>query len=257
MDERLMNLLAEIDDPATCPVNRRDGVTLWRQIAGRLQADIAAGAHKPGGRLPTEAELSAQFGVNRHTVRRALEELSRSGLVRVEQGRGTFVAEDVLDYAVEPRTRFAEWIRKHNKEPSGIVRQLREVPADRRVADALGVRAGSRIVLLERLGLADDRPVSLTRHYFPATRLKGLLPALQATPRITEALHAVGVADYLRQQTRVIARMPTPTEAELLRMARSRPVLVAENINVDLRGTVVEFAVGCYPTPRVQIVFEP
>src|SRR4051794_24143657 len=80
-DETLMNLPAEIDDLATCPVNRRDGVTLWRQIAGRLHGDIASGAHKPGERLPTEAELSAQFGVNRHTVRRALEELSRNGLV--------------------------------------------------------------------------------------------------------------------------------------------------------------------------------
>ncbi|HEX3575223.1 MAG TPA: phosphonate metabolism transcriptional regulator PhnF [Rhodopila sp.] len=252
-----MNVTADMDDPVTHPVDRQDGVALWRQIVGQIQADIASGASKPGTRLPTEAELSTRFGVNRHTVRRALEELSRDGLVRVEQGRGSFVAEDVLDYNVEARTRFSEWIRKHNKEPSGIVRQLREIPADRRVADGLGIRSGSRVVLLERLGFADDRPVSLARHYFPAMRLKGLLQALQATPRITEALRAVGVEDYLRQQTRVTARLPTATEADLLRMARNRPVLVTENINVDRSGTIVEFASGCYPTPRVQIVFEP
>ena len=98
---------------------RQDGVALWRQIATRLQHDIGAGIYPPGGRLPTEAELSQQFRVNRHTVRRALEELSRGGLVRVEQGRGSFVAEDVLEYAVEARTRFSEWIRRHNMEPSG------------------------------------------------------------------------------------------------------------------------------------------
>jgi len=252
-----MNPTAETDDLATYPVDRQDGVALWRQIAGRLQGDIASGAHKPGARLPTEAELSARFGVNRHTVRRALEELSRDGLVRVEQGRGSFVAEDVLDYNVEPRTRFSEWIRKHNKEPSGVVRQLREIPADQRVAAGLGLRGGSRVVLLERLGLADDRPVSLTRHYFPAARLGGMLQALQATPRITEALRAVGVEDYLRQQTRVTARLPTQTEADLLRMARNRPVMIAENINVDRAGAIIEFAIGCYPTPRVQMVFEP
>src|SRR5271166_5444008 len=144
-----MNPTAEMDDLTTHPVDRQDGVALWRQIAGRLQGDIASGVHKPGTRLPTEAELSTRFGVNRHTVRRALEELSRDGLVRVEQGRGSFVAEDVLHYNVEARTRFSEWIRKHNKEPSGLVRQLREVSAERRVADGLGVRAGSKIVLLE------------------------------------------------------------------------------------------------------------
>jgi GntR family phosphonate transport system transcriptional regulator len=243
------------NDAATYPVDRQDGVTLWRQIVSSLRAAIASGAYKPGTRLPTEADLSSLFGVNRHTVRRALEELSRDGLVRVEQGRGSFVAEDVLDYTVEARTRFSEWIRKHNKEPSGVVRQLREITADRRIAAGLGVRGGSRVVLLERLGFADDRPVSLTRHYFPVTRLKGILPALQATPSITDALRDVGVGDYVRQQTRVTARLPTPSEADLLRMGRSRPVLIAENVNVDSAGTIV--ATGCYPTPRVQIVFEP
>jgi len=245
-------------DPAPRePVTRQDGVALWRQIAGRLQQDIADGTYPPGGRLPTEADLSAQFSVNRHTVRRALEELSRNGLVRVEQGRGSFVAEDVLDYAVASRTRFSEWIRKHNKEPSGKVLQLREIAAESPVAVALGVRPGSRVILLERLGLADDRPVSLTRHYFPASRLRGLMEALRASPRITEALQAVGITDYLRQMTRVTARLPTPTESDLLRTPRNRPVLVTENLNVDRAGTVVEFGVGCYPTPRVQIVFEP
>jgi GntR family phosphonate transport system transcriptional regulator len=245
------------DDGLIHPVLRQEGIALWRQIANRMQQDIASGARKPGEQLPTEADLSARFGVNRHTVRRALEELSRDGLVRVEQGRGSFVAEDVLDYAVEARTRFSEWIRKHNKEPSGQVLQLREIAADSRVAAGLGLRANSRVVLLERVGFADDRPVGLTRHYFPPTRLKGILDALQTCPRITDALRAVGVDDYLRLQTRVTARLPTQTEADLLRMARNRPVLVTENVNVDRDNTIVEFAIGCYPTPRVQIVFEP
>ena len=239
------------------PVLRQEGVALWRQIASRLQHDIGAGIYQPGGRLPTEAELSQQFRVNRHTVRRALEELSRGGMVRVEQGRGSFVAEDVLEYAVEARTRFSEWVRRHNMEPSGRVLQLKETAADSHAAASLGIRAGGRIVLLERLGFADDRPVSLSQHHFPAAKLRGILDALRATPTITEALKAVGVSDYLRQATRVTARLPNAEEAELLRMPRNRPLLVTENINVDRAGMVVEFGVSRYPTPRVQIVFEP
>ena len=239
------------------PVSRQDGVALWRQIANRLQHDIGAGIYPPGGRLPTEAELSQHFRVNRHTVRRALEELSRGGMVRVEQGRGSFVTEDVLEYAVEARTRFSEWIRRHNKEPSGRVLQLKETAADQHVAAALGIRPGSKVVLLERLGFADERPVSLAQHYFPVVRMRGVLDALRGSTSITEALKAVGVSDYLRQLTRVTARLPNPDEAELLRMPRNRPLLVTENINVDRTGVVVEFGVSRYPTPRVQIVFEP
>jgi GntR family phosphonate transport system transcriptional regulator len=84
-----------------------------------------------------------------------------------------------------------------------------------------------------------------------------LLDALRETPTITEALARVGVYDYRRQVTRVTARLPTPQEAELLRMPRKRPILVTENINIDQTGAVVEYGVACYPTPRVQIIFEP
>jgi GntR family phosphonate transport system transcriptional regulator len=238
-------------------MQRQEGVALWRQIAQALQQDIGSGVLPPGGRLPTESELSQQFGVNRHTVRRALEELSRGGLVRIKQGRGSFVAEDVIDYTIGPRTRFSEWIRRHNKEPSGQALRLVELAADATVAAGLNIRLGARVVLLERLGLADERPVSIASHYFPATRLRGILEALRETSSITEALTRVGVSDYLRQVTRVSARLPSAEEAELLRMPRNRPLLITENVNVDHAGTVVEFGVGRYPTPRVQIVFEP
>jgi GntR family transcriptional regulator, phosphonate transport system regulatory protein len=235
----------------------RDGISLWRRITGALEAEIASGALGPGAKLPTEAALSTRFGVNRHTVRRALEELSRNGLIRIEQGRGSFVAEDVLDYTVEPRTRFNEWIRKQNKEPSGRVLQLRETVADATVAAGLGLKPGARIVLLERLGMADGRPVSAAMHHFPAARLPGLLAALRESDSITAALRQVGIADYLRQVTRVTARLPSAEEAAMLRMPRNRPLLICENVDVDRAGEVVQFGITRYPTPRVQIVFEP
>jgi len=218
------------------PVRRHAGVALWRQIATTLQERIGAGTYQPGKQLPTEGELARSFAVNRHTVRRALEELSRDGLVRVEQGRGSFVTEDVIEYAVEARTRFSEWIRKQNKEPSGRVLQLKETSATTHVAAGLGIRTGATVVVLERLGLADDRPVCVGTHYFPAARFRGLLDALRTSPTITEALRRVGVSDYMRQLTRVSARLPTPEEAALLRTARTRPLLVTENVNVDRDG---------------------
>src|SRR3954462_1711093 len=91
---------------AGAPLARGQGVALWRQIAGSLETEIAGGGLSPGARLPTEAGLTAPYGVNSHTVRRAMQELENRGLVRIEQGRGSFVAEDVLDYPVGPRTRF-------------------------------------------------------------------------------------------------------------------------------------------------------
>jgi GntR family phosphonate transport system transcriptional regulator len=241
----------------TDPLARHEGETLWRQIARVLEGEIAAGAHHVGTKLPTEAQLSARFGVNRHTVRRALEDLSRRGLIRVEQGRGSFVAEETFDYEVGPRTRFSEWIRRHNKEPVGQVLELKEISADATVAANLAIRPGGRVARLERLGLADGVPVSLATHHFSLARLPGILAALRDRATVTEALAQCGVADYLRQSSRVTARLPHPREAELLRLPRARPVLVAENINVERGGTIVEYGISRFPTPRVQLVFEP
>ncbi len=236
---------------------REPGVALWRLITRAIESEIAAGSLAPGARLPTEAQLAQRFAVNRHTVRRALEELQRSGLVRVEQGRGSFVAEDSLDYEIAARTRFSEWIRRHNKEPSGSLIALREIQADSTVATALGLRIGAKVVLLERLGMADGRPVSLSAHHFPAARFPGLFARLGQGGTISEALADCGLADYRRQSTRVTARLPLPQEASLLRTPRNRPLLVTENINVDGEGAITEYGVARYPTPRVQLVFEP
>ncbi len=233
------------------------GTPLWRQIAHSLASGIGPGGLQPGDRLPTEAQLAARHGVNRHTVRRAIETLVRSGLVRVEQGRGSFVAEERIDYTVQPRTRFNEWIRQQNKEPTGQVLHVRAVAATAQVAAGLGIPRGTTVALFGRLGMADGVPVSLASHYFPLAARPGLLEALRTEPSITAALQSVGIADYRRQVTRVSARMPTTAEAGLLQVPRSRPVLVCENVNVDLAGAIVEFGVSKYPSTRVQVMFEP
>lgn len=235
---------------------RGQGVALWRQILAALEGEIAGGGLPPGGRLPTEAELAARFAVNRHTVRRAMEELAARGLVRIEQGRGSFVAEDVLDYPLGPRTRFAELIRRQNREPHGRILRIEEVPADALVAEALHLRRGRPVVLAERLGLADGRPVVVGTHCFSAARFPGIAGLLAQDHSITRVLAASGVPDYRRQVTRITARMPTPEEAALLEQSRTRPVLATEAVNVDAAGLPVEASFARYAAGRMQLVVE-
>lgn len=235
---------------------RGGGVSLWRQIFAEIEREIADGRHRPGARLPTEQALTARFGVNRHTVRRAMEELEAAGLLRVEQGRGTFVAEDVLDYRVGARTRFTEIILRQNREPGGRILRVAEVVADAAVAAALGLARGRPVVKAERLGSVDGRPVVVGTHFFPAARFPRIAAALADDPSITRALAAGGVPDYRRRVTRVTARMPTPEEAGLLEQSRNRPVLAAESVNTDPEGAPVEAGWSCYAAGRVQIVVE-
>ena len=81
--------------------------------------------------------------------------------------------------------------------------------------------------------------------------------ALESNPSITAALEACGIPDYRRRASRITARLPTPEEAELLQQSRSRPVLVAESLNVDPAGQPVDWTQAIYAAGRVQLVVEP
>lgn len=66
-------------------------LSLYRQLEAIIRGQIIDGELRPGDRLPSEAELSAQYGISRATVRQALESLEREGVINRHVGRGTFV----------------------------------------------------------------------------------------------------------------------------------------------------------------------
>jgi len=237
-------------------IDRASGVSVWRQIEETLAGEIRSGHWPEGARLPTEAELSTRFGVNRHTVRRAVGGLTDRGLVRVEQGRGIFVRENVLEYLVGRRTRFTENVRRANRSPGGrglsVVRQR----AGREIAEALAIRAGSQVVRLEMVSEVDGRPVSYGEHWFPGRRFPRFEEAYGSSGSISQVMAQHGFADYERAVTKVTARMPDAVEAELLLLPRTRPVLYVESVNVEAAGGPIQVSHVRYAADRFQLVFE-
>jgi len=237
-------------------LERNIGVALWRQIEQALTEEIETGRLQAGERLATEPQLAERFGVNRHTVRRAVAGLVERGLVKVEQGRGSFVAEHVLDYLIGRRTRFTDLVNRQNRNPGGGFLFAARIDAEGAVAEALKVAPGTALHHLETLGVLDDRPISVGTHFFPVQRFPDLVEVYQREGSITRTLTHFGCGDYERRVTRVTARMPDASDAELLRQARNRPVLVTESVNVDAAEVPVEYGVARFAADRFQIVFE-
>ena len=232
------------------------GVAIWRQIAGALEEDISTGGFKPGEKMPTEAVLSQRFQVNRHTVRRAIGDLTARGLVRVEQGRGTFVSEDVVEFVVGERTRFTELLVSQRRTPAGHLLRSLELPADETVAGNLKIRRGTRVIMIERLGEADGRSISVGCHYFPAKRFPNLIEYFREENSITRALARSGVADYVRLSTRVRSRAATADEMRKLQIPATTPVLETRAVNTDTRGKPIEFGISSFASNRVELRFE-
>lgn len=239
-------------------IDRDSGVAVWRQIEEALAEGIRSGDWREGARLPTEAELASRFRVNRHTLRRAIAGLVDRGLVRVEQGRGIFVRENVLEYLIGRRTRFTENIRRVNRSPGGRSIELTRMKADREIADALGLRTGTHVVHLKTVSEVDGRPVSVGTHWFPVKLFTRFEDAYQGsgTGSISRVMAAHGFGDYERAVTKVTARMPDATEAELLEQPRTRPILYVESLNVAVDGTPLQASHVRYAADRFQMVFE-
>lgn len=235
---------------------RMSGVALWRQIEQAIESDIRLKTFGPGDRLPTEAELSSRFGVNRHTVRRAIAGLQERGVVRVEQGRGSFVQENVVDYRLGRRTRFSENVFNLRREPGTELLRMQRLRADKTVAQMLDLRVGDPVIALETRRSVDGRPLNIGTHHFPLRRFPTLGEAYKAERSITGALRRLGVADYTRKTTRVTARLPDGDEARLLMQPRNHPVLVTESVNVDEADRPIEYGVARFAAERVQFVFE-
>ncbi len=235
---------------------RQSGSIVWREIEAALSSEIAEGQYPAGAKLPTEAELASRFGVNRHTVRRALAEMQSRGSISIERGRGTFVTHSRLTYPVSLRTRFSENVSRVSGNIRGQMLRSWQMLATEVLARELDVPAGSSIIAFDDLRIIDGEPVSLTTHHFPADRFHDLPVLFAETGSVTNALSRLGIPDYARRLTRVHARKSTPEEAQILRHERDTPVLVVEAINVDPHGRPIEFGNTRSTGGRWEIVFD-
>lgn len=228
---------------------------LYIQIADELRHNIEESIYQIGAQLPTEAELSARFGVNRHTLRRAIDVLRQEGLVRVDRGRGMFVAAAPIPYTLGKRVRYNEALKAHGLQASYQTLRVAEIPADPSIAKRLELGIGDPVVLLERLSLADEQPISISSSYFPSQRFPGLLEQCQQCHSISKLFQAYG-CDHVRRSTRISARSVQPRDARLLELPLNAPILLTESINVDQQGQVIEYGVTRFRGDRMELVIK-
>jgi len=237
-------------------LDRGTGLTAWRQIADRIEAEIAAGSFKAGERLPSEAQFAERFGVNRHTVRRALAALAARGLVRATQGGGTFVEAKPLPYAIGRKTRFSEAMARAGREARGELIRSIETIAGADVAEALGIGTGAPVLELITLHRADEVPISMAQTWLPLPRFAGLDATYRQTGSLTRAFAQHEVSDYSRLSTRISARIASAEEAAYLDLTAGRVLLVIDSINVNQHGHRIQATRSLFSADRVDLLIE-
>lgn len=143
-----------------------------QQLIEQLRGLLRNRTFAPGTQFLTEREIAERFATSRPTANKALSSLVSEGLLEVRRGAGTFVREAVLDYDLERLVSFTEKARAAGRKPgTELIEfckiQSSEAPAQ--VARSLTIHREEPLIYMERVRLADQKPVILERRYVIAS----------------------------------------------------------------------------------------
>lgn len=229
----------------------REGVSLYRQVAGLLRGKLEQGAWKVGDRLPALEALMAEYGVSRVTMRQAIGLLEQDGLLQRGQGRGTFVTGDATSerWLMVP----TEWsaLIRHIDGLSGHFVALEDGPGEPLLAAGEGAPAPA-YWHTRRVNYAEGVPYSVASIHL-AESLRRKAPAAYRTQVVLPLL-----ARHLGQQLgRATQRLEVATAdietARLLNLSVGTPVVKVRRVVNDTRQCVVYCADVAYPASRLRI----
>ena len=226
---------------------RAGSTPLYQQLAARLRRQIAEGMYRPGDRVPSEAELCAQFGVSRITVRAALDQLVDAGLLWRQRGKGTFVTAPLVEHELIRLTDFVEDMAAAGLQPASRITHLGEEPASSEVARHLDLAPGTLVVRL-----ADASPIAFDVTYLPLRY--GRL--LQRSALESETIYHILETQYqipVVSGTFVIEAGKATTElAKALQVEQGAPLLIIQRVSYTEGREPIYFQRRYYRADRVR-----
>jgi GntR family phosphonate transport system transcriptional regulator len=228
----------------------------YQRIARELRGEIER-EHSPGDLIPSEHALAARFGVNRHTVRRGIDELVEAGLLVRQRGRGTMVISTPIDFDITPHRRYTELIQSRGHDTSNRILVSKMVPAPDVAADALGLTSGTRVAYLEQVRRMDAMPLTISRHWLPLPRFGFVLESYRGGSLHALLKERLGIRVRLEIAI-VSARLPAADDAFNLHIQPNVPVIVTSLTDVDDQtGEPVEYVEQTFRSDAAQICFRP
>ena len=230
----------------------------WQQISVAVSTAIASGEYQRGNRLPTETALAERFGVNRHTVRRALKDLRDKGVVQSRQGAGVFVLGQPRAYRLGTRTRFSQSLdsRGHGLGMTVLAMETRRASDSERAAFDIAERDPLIVTVAYGIRLLEDQPISLFQSLIPTAIAPGFADALADFGSVTKALAACGIADYTRKSTHVTAVAADPMQARHLECRSGAPLLQSDAIDILADGRVIEVGTSWFKGDSIRLVVD-
>jgi GntR family transcriptional regulator len=216
-------------------------VPLYFQLKERFAGLIRSGSLKPGDLIPPEQKLCAELGVSRGTVRMAIGTLVQEGILRREQGRGTFIVGPRLDKSLLAYFKFAEKDTSEEIIPESKIVKIETVTPPIEVAKALGIASRDAVVRIKRLRTVKAVPFIFQVSFFPKKQFPRLeqinndIPSLYDFIRARYGIHVMAVEEYLT------AAIADDEARKWICLADGSPVIIIERIAFSTNDKPIEF----------------
>jgi GntR family transcriptional regulator len=218
-------------------------VPFYFQLKKLLAEEIASGRWAPGDRMASEPDLCGHFDVSRTTVRQALGELENEGLIRKEKGRGTYVAEPrSSSWLLQSSHGFFDEAGRDGRKVTSRVLRAELAPLPPWASDALGVRAGTEGVTLERVRWVDDRVVMYVQTHLPPRLAEAVLSADLEAGSLYRTLEERTGCTVASGRRLVEATTALDDLARVLEVEPGAPLLYVESVSYAADGRPFE----CY-----------
>ncbi|MEO8153030.1 MAG: GntR family transcriptional regulator [Rhizobacter sp.] len=142
-------------------------VPMHTQIREIIRRRVLDGTYPPHSQMPSESQMMEAFSVSRITIRQALGDLQKEGLIFKVAGKGSFVAKPKAFQNLSRLQGFGEAMAPAGYETFSQVLSMRQVAASDVVARSLQVRLGDAVYEIQRLRYLNREPISVDQSYFP------------------------------------------------------------------------------------------
>jgi GntR family phosphonate transport system transcriptional regulator len=226
----------------------------YQEIALSLEQEITT-AYQAGQYLPPEQRLAERYQVNRHTLRRAIDELVLKGWLLRQQGKGVLVLSKPVRYPLHSGSKFTDNLLNAGAKPNSRLLSLSRIKASAQVAKGLGLSLGEPVIQLKTLRFIDQVPVSIVFHHL-------LLGEHEASLNLYRqgSLHAFLKQQHninlRRQQTVVGAQLANAEDCACLQICAATPLLTLQTVNVDQHQHPFEFSLSHIRAELVELSLE-
>jgi GntR family transcriptional regulator len=238
-------------------INRTIPIPLYFQLKNILLEYITEHHKDKDAPIPTEVDISNHFGISRPTVRQAINSLVVEGYLYRIKGRGTFISKPKINQEfLRALESYNVEMRKKGLVPSTKVLGLEVTECKDRVAEALKLESGSRVIKLSRIRYANDEPIVFVVTYLPYDRC----PDFMNRNLETESIYGILENEYkliINRVVRSLESIPAGSfEAELLQIEKGAPIQYFESIAYLEDETPIEFSLAKYRGDRNKFTFE-